>query len=152
MSTDTTLLQWFKAVDDLAADLSTARGAPVSDEDKKTLLLEGLLPEFKSKKLMIEDKGNSFSLSETKSSLQDYAQVEGLMTLRKGASQRKTQTYAVEGFKKRKGNFQSKDVPNAKNLNPTKKTWLHSCARSGWKGYVPTVLTAIANTRALEVV
>ena len=41
MSTDTTLLQWFKAVDDLATDLSTARGLPVSDEEKKTLLLEG---------------------------------------------------------------------------------------------------------------
>jgi hypothetical protein len=114
MSTDTTLLQWFKAVDDLATDLSTARGLPVSDEEKKTLLLEGLLPEFKSKKQLIEDKGNSFTLAETKTSLQDYAQAEGLMTLRKGASQRKTQTYAIDGLKKRKSTFQSKDIPNAK--------------------------------------
>ena len=137
MSTDTTLLQWFKAVDDLAADLSTARGAPVSDEDKKTLLLEGLLPEFKSKKLMIEDKGNSFSLSETKSSLQDYAQVEGLMTLRKGASQRKTQTYAVEGFKKRKGNFQSKDVPNAKNFKSHKENLATQLCKKWVEGICP---------------
>ena len=113
-STDTTLLQWFKIVEDLAADLATARGAAVSDEEKKNLLLEGLLPEFKPKKQFIFEKGNSHTLAATKADLQDFAKQEGLMSLRRGTSQQKTHSFAVDGrSNKRKANFKSKEV-NAK--------------------------------------
>jgi hypothetical protein len=141
MSTDTTLLLWFKTVDDLAVDLSTATGVAVTDEQKKTLLLEGLLPEFKAKRQMIQDKGNSFTLADTKSSLQDYAKEEGLMTLRKGSSQRKNQSFAVNGYnKKRKADSQPRDVTAKKthreNLaDQPCKNWAEGTCRFGDECY-----------------
>jgi hypothetical protein len=115
-STDTNLLEWFRKVDVLAENLATATGVPVSDVQKKTMLLGGLLPEFKTHKQRVQDKGNAFTLSETKDTLQDYAKEDGLLELKKGTSQRKSQTYPVfEGFKKRKAKGQSPtEVPAAK--------------------------------------
>ena len=126
-STDTTLLQWFKIVEDLAADLATARGAAVSDEEKKNLLLEGLLPEFKPKKQFIFEKGNSHTLAATKADLQDFAKQEGLMSLRRGTSQGKTHSFVVDGrSNKRKANFKSKEVP-------AKKTFKESLSETSCK-------------------
>ena len=115
-STDTNLLEWFRKVDVLAENLATATGVPVSDVQKKTMLLGGLLPEFKTHKQRVQDKGNAFTLSETRDTLQDYAKEDGLLELKKGTSQRKSQTYPVfEGFKKRKAKGQSPtEVPAAK--------------------------------------
>ena len=143
-STDSTLLQWFKIVDDLAADLAMARGLAVSDDEKKNLLLEGLLPEFEPKKLLIFDKGNSYTLTQTKNDLQDYAKDKGLMALRKGTSLKRNQSFSLDGYDnkshKRKSSFQSKEVPAKKShrenlADQSCKNWAEGTCRFGDKCY-----------------
>ena len=48
----TTLPQRFVAVDYLAADLASATGAVISDEQKLIMLLDGFLPVFMTTSLM----------------------------------------------------------------------------------------------------
>jgi hypothetical protein len=113
MNTDTTLLEWVKT-NDLAESLETATGVPVLADQKKHLLLSGLLPEFKLKKQMIqaEDKGNTLTLSQCVDDLIDYANEENLMGVKKGISQRKNQSFYGEANRRTdsKSNGQLKHV------------------------------------------
>ena len=142
MSTDCTLLQWFQRVEDLARDLATATGTPVSDEMKKTVILDGLLPEFKTKKLMIQDKGNGHDLQRTKEDLQDFAQEEGILELKKSSSQKRNQSYALDGLRKRKGSPPTKNLPSkrlqthrAKLATQPCKNWAEGVCNYGDKCY-----------------
>ena len=114
MNTDTTLLEWVKTVNDLAESLETATGVAVLPDQKKHLLLSGLLPEFKLKKQMIqaEDKGNTLTLNQCVDDLIDYANEENLMGVKKGTSQRKNQSFYGEANRRTdsKSNDQSKIV------------------------------------------
>ena len=63
MNTDTNLLEWVKTVNDLAESLQTATGVNVTADQKKHLLLAGLLPEFKLKRQMIQSQDKSNTLT-----------------------------------------------------------------------------------------
>jgi hypothetical protein len=119
-STDTTLLEWVKTVSDLSESLETATGVAVTPDAKKHLLLSGLLPEFKLKKQMIQsqDRGNTLTLADCVDDLTDYAKEENLMNIKKGTSQRRTQTYYSQHDERKTNdqsrNMQSKNVPQKK--------------------------------------
>jgi hypothetical protein len=141
-NTDTTLLEWIKTVSDLAESLETATGVAVLPDAKKHLLLSGLLPEFKLKKQMIQsqDKGNTLTLAECVDDLVDYAKEENLMDVKKGISQRRTQTYYSQHDERKTNdqsrNVQSKNVPQRKGFL---KIWLLNRAGIGLLGTVFTV-------------
>ena len=90
-TTNTTLIEWGTRVSRLARDLIRT-GGTAGDEEQATVLLDGLLPEFKPIKTIIMADG-TMNLQAIKIALEEYATNNGLADLRSQGQSTKNRVF-----------------------------------------------------------